>query len=394
MVLEKKKVVNKGVILLGMGSPDVRNTVKGLFLELDTIDIVGVGDGVKVLNLVHDYGLKRKIFLILDWDLPKISGLEIAREIRGDRKLQNLPILLLISEITPKLVGLAAEVGVNGLVVKPFVIANLLDKFSGIIRERYNPPEHVKLIKRGEMMIVRGKYDKALELFSESQKMKKSARILVHIGEAFEMMEKYVKAHQSYDAAVNTNPHYLKAYVTASNLLMKLDDEDGALPYLEKAVVISPYNPERQTLLGSIYLKNGDDQNAEKAFAEAVRQDNTKSGEIGEYYLQAGDTKKAEKYFRGYLAGDSGIILPESQLHVYNRLGIVLRKQGEWKKAIEEYKKALIINGSDPGLHFNMGKAWVEGENLIEARASLKKAVEIEPGFTEAQEELKKIGKL
>ena len=392
--MKKKKAANKGVILLGMSSPDVRNTVKGLFLELDTIDIVGASDGVKVINVVRDYGLKRKIFLILDWDLPKISGLEIAREIRGDRKLQNLPIILLTSEISPKLIGLAGEVGVNGLVVKPFVIANLLAKFAGIVRDRDDPPEHVKLIKRGEMMIVRGKYGKALELFNESQKMKKSARILVHIGEAFEMMEKYVKAQNSYDAAVNTNPHYLKAYVTASNLLMKLDDEDGALPYLEKAVVISPYNPDRQTLLGSIYLKNGDDQNAEKAFAEAVRQDSTKGSEIGEHYLQAGDTKKAEKYFRGYLAGDSSTILPESQLHVYNRLGITLRKQGEWKKAIEEYKKALKINGSDAGLHFNMGKAWVEGKNLIEARAWLKKAIEIDPGFTEALEELKKIGKL
>lgn len=392
--MEKKKVVNKGVILLGMSSPDVRNTVKGLFLELDTIDIVGAGDGMKVLNILRDYGRKRKIFLILDWDLPKISGLEIAREIRGDRKLENLPILLLTSEISPKLVGLASEVGVNGLVVKPFVIASLLDKFAGIIRDRDNPPEHVKLIKRGEMMIVRGKYDKALELFSESQKMKKSARILVHIGEAFEMMEKYVKAQGSYDDAVTANPHYLKAYVTASNLLMKLDDEGAALPYLEKAVVISPYNPDRQTLLGSIYLKNGDDQNAEKAFAEAVRQDKTKSSEIGEHYLQAGDTKKAEKYFRGYLAADSSVILPENQLHVYNRLGITLRKQGEWNKAIEEYKKALKINGNDPGLLYNMGKAWVEGKNLIEARNWLKKAIEIEPSFPEALEELKKIGKI
>ena len=394
MVDDEKEVKKKGTIVLGIGTPDMRNTIKSVFLELDGVDIIGAGDGNKVMRVLREQGPKNNIFLIMDWDLPEISGIDIAREIRGDKNTENYPILLLTSEINPEFIGLAGEVGVNGLVVKPFVLASLLNKIVGIINNRNDPPEHVKLIKRGELMIVRGHYDKAMDFFKESQKLKSSARILVHMGEAFEMMEKFGKAHDSYDEAVETNPQYLKAYVTASNLLLKLNEEESALPYLEQAVVISPYNPDRQTLLGTIYLKQGNDESAEKAFKEAVRQDYGKQREIGEHYLKLGNSKMAERYFRSYLDSGSGQLLPEVQLHVYNRLGITLRKQGAWEKALLEYNKALEINELDPVIYYNMGKALIEGGKVHEARTWFKKALEIDSDFSEAADELKRIGML
>ncbi|MFQ5430984.1 MAG: tetratricopeptide repeat protein [Nitrospinota bacterium] len=392
MVDDKKDITNKGTIVLGIGTPDLRSTIKSVFLELDTVDIIGASNGNKVLRLLREYGPKNNIFVIMDWDLPQISGIDISREIRGDKNMENYPILLLTSDINPELIGLAGEVGVNGLVVKPFVLENLLNKIVGIINTRKDPPEHVKLIKRGEMMIVRGHYNKALDFFKESQQLNNSARILVHMGEALEMMEKYTKAHDSYDEAVDVNPQYLKAYVTASNLLLRLNEEESALPYLEQAVVISPYNPDRQTLLGTVYLKQGDDESAEKAFREAVRQDHGKHREIGEHYLSAGNTRMAEQYFRSYIDTGSGPLLPEIQIHVYNRLGITLRRQGAWEKAVCEYNKALEINERDPVIYFNMGKAFIEGGKIHEARTWFKKALEIEPDFPEAVDELKKIG--
>ena len=391
MVKDKKDAIRKGMIVLGIGSPDLRDMVKSVFLELGTVDVAGAGDGNKVMKLIREYGPRNDIILVLDWDLPEISGIDIAREIRGDMKVENYPILLLTSEISPELIGLAGEVGLNGLVVKPFSLADLLNKIVGIINNRNDPPEHVKLIKRGEIMIVRGRYRKALEIFHESQKLKPNARILVHMGEALEMMKNYTKAHNFYDKAVEVNPQYLKAYVTASNLLLNLNEEESALPYLEQAVVISPYNPDRQTLLGTVYLNRGDDENAEKAFKEAIRLDYAKHREIGEHYLKAGNAKLAEKYFRGYLETVSGRLLTEAELHVYNRLGITLRRQGAWQKAVDEYNKALGINSQDQVICFNMGKAFLEGGKIHEARVWFKKALEIDPNFQEAIDELEKI---
>jgi tetratricopeptide (TPR) repeat protein len=392
LVSKKRDIFRESPILLGISMPDLRNTVRTILQQLYPFDIVEARGGDKVLKILRSEERAKNFFVIMDWEMLGVPGIDVAREIRGDKRMENLPIILMTSQIDQHHAGLAAEVGVNGCILKPFEAGSLLDKLIGIVSARANPPEHVKLIKKGESLANRGQFNKAMELFRESQKIRNSARILVHIGEVFEKVKKFVKAHDSYDEAVEVNPQYLKAYTTVSGLLLKLKKESSALPYLEKAVMISPYNPDRQTLLGSVYLHTGDEPNAEKAFEEAVRQDSEKAREVGERYLKAGKTKKAEGYFRDYLEQGRDYLLPDSQIHVYNRLGIALRRQGEWENAVLEYRRALEIDRHDAALHFNMGKAFIEGGKLYEARGWFEKALEIDPHFPEAAEELKRIG--
>ncbi len=57
---------------------------------------------------------------------------------------------------------------------------------------------------------------------------------------------------------------------------------------------------------------------------------------IAEIYLKNDKVEEAEMFFRTSLA-------PKEDVHVYNRLGIALRRQKKWVKAIVEYKKALLV---------------------------------------------------
>ena len=339
------------------------------------------------MRIIQNETYEGEIFVIMDWDLKYISGIEVAREIRGDRRFENTPILILTSEISEAELGMVSEVGVNGCLLKPFPAKVLVERIIGIMHQRMNPPEHVNLIKQGQDLLDKGMLDEALSLFNKSKDMKNRARIYVHIGEVHEVKEEYDEARNNYDRALTINPQYLKAYVVAAGMMIKLNDDDSALPYLEKAAEISPHNSNRQALLGNIYLSKGEEEKAHKAFKEAIRLDPSKGTEIGETYLKLGKTRMAEECFRSLLKSD------KDNVHVYNRLGIALRRQGKWQESIEEYKKAINITEDDEALYFNMGKAYEDGGKMYNARDCFEKALKLNPKFTEAKEALKKLGK-
>ncbi|MEE8483905.1 MAG: tetratricopeptide repeat protein, partial [Nitrospinota bacterium] len=270
-------------------------------------------------------------------------------------------------------------------IIKPFVAKTLGAKILSVLQSRTNPPEHVKLIKAGEALIKQGQFDLALDVFKESGKLRDSARVQVNIGGAYEKMGKNDKASGSYQSAAEKNPMFLRAHVASANLHIKTGNEDAALKSLENAIKISPRNTDRQISAGKIYLGNGDDKKAQAAFEEAVKLEPAKGEEVAEELLKEGRAELAEVFFRNSLAADKG------NVHIYNRLGIALRKQGKWFDAVEEYKKALKIDPKDEVICFNMGKAYIEGGKNDEAIDSFKKALKINPNFKEAKDELEKL---
>ena len=81
----------------------------------------------------------------------------------------------------------------------------------------------------------------------------------------------------------------------------------------------------------------------------------------------------------------------KENVHVYNRLGIALRRQKKWKKAIEEYMKALKVERKNETIFYNIGTAYLEGNKKKDAVEYFKKALAIDPNFEEAKKILQKI---
>ena len=89
----------------------------------------------------------------------------------------------------------------------------------------------------------------------------------------------------------------------------------------------------------------------------------------------------AEKFLRSSLEL-KGKRLSRSDLPLFNQLGISLRRQGRWQDAITEYKRALKIAPDDAALYYNVGMAFAEGNDFIQAKANLVKAMDVEPTMT------------
>ncbi|HEV2305955.1 MAG TPA: response regulator transcription factor [Candidatus Acidoferrales bacterium] len=119
-------------------------------LESEGYQTSACGDGVAGLAQIRK---SPPDLLILDLMLPKLSGLEICKEIRRDERLNRLPILMLTarSDEADRIVGL--ELGADDYVTKPFSPRELMARVKALLRRVQPPGKEVKTLEIGALSV-------------------------------------------------------------------------------------------------------------------------------------------------------------------------------------------------------------------------------------------------
>ena len=107
----------------------MRRIIKNLLRDLGFNNTVEADDGNTALPILQAGGID---FLITDWNMPGMPGIDLLRAVRADDKLANLPVLLVTAEAKREQIVEAAQAGVNGYVVKPFTAETLKEKIEKI----------------------------------------------------------------------------------------------------------------------------------------------------------------------------------------------------------------------------------------------------------------------
>ena len=71
-------------------------------------------------------------FLVTDWNMPGMQGIDLLKAVRADDRLKTLPVLMVTAESKREQIIEAAQAGVNGYIVKPFTAATLDEKLQKI----------------------------------------------------------------------------------------------------------------------------------------------------------------------------------------------------------------------------------------------------------------------
>ena len=111
----------------------MRRIIKNLLHDLGYANVTEADDGATALPLLKSGAYD---FLITDWNMPGMAGLELLRAVRGDEKLARIPVLMLTAEAKREQIVEAAQAGVNGYVIKPFTAATLKEKIDKILESR------------------------------------------------------------------------------------------------------------------------------------------------------------------------------------------------------------------------------------------------------------------
>jgi len=107
----------------------MRRIIKNLLRDLGFTNTVEADDGTTALPILNAGGID---FLVTDWNMPGMQGIDLLKHVRADEKLSTMPVLMVTAEQKREQIIEAAQAGVNGYIVKPFTAATLKEKINKI----------------------------------------------------------------------------------------------------------------------------------------------------------------------------------------------------------------------------------------------------------------------
>ncbi len=107
----------------------MRRIIKNLLRDLGFTNTQEADDGQTALPMLKNGDFD---FLVTDWNMPGMTGIELLRQVRADERLSSLPVLMVTAEAKREQIIEAAQSGVNGYVVKPFTAQALKEKIEKI----------------------------------------------------------------------------------------------------------------------------------------------------------------------------------------------------------------------------------------------------------------------
>ncbi len=107
----------------------MRRIVKNLLADLGFTNTAEAEDGNSALTALRTSAVD---FVVTDWNMPGMTGIELLHSIRADDKLKHLPVLMVTAEAKREQIIEAAQAGVNGYIIKPFTAQTLEEKLGKI----------------------------------------------------------------------------------------------------------------------------------------------------------------------------------------------------------------------------------------------------------------------
>ncbi len=110
----------------------MRRIVRNLLKELGFTNVDEAEDGVIALQKLKGGDFD---FVVTDWNMPNMTGIELLRAIRADAALKTLPVLMITAEAKKENIIEAAQAGASGYIVKPFTAGTMSEKLNKIFEK-------------------------------------------------------------------------------------------------------------------------------------------------------------------------------------------------------------------------------------------------------------------
>ena len=378
--------LQNGVFLVVSNDVLFNKNLRGTLLRHLTIKDECVHNASSTDSLPRDIkNLKakgHKILIFIERELNGRNTTELIRYLKIDHR-NELFVVVLTTEVERDKLVLLHELGADSVITKPISPDTLIEKIAFTVKPRGQIGEYMD---RGRQLLDAGDPLEAAKLAKQVLDLKaNSPSGLLLLGDALRSMGKTDEALRAYTQAEKGAKLFLDPLKKIASLHHDQGNTAEEIRFLERLDKLSPLNVDRKVDIGAGYIQLGNPEQAKACFDQAVRIATKEAldavsrvtQDIALRCMEAAP-ELSEQYLRQALGARKNM-LDRSDIETFNRLGLMLRRQGKWQEAIIEYRKALRISPEDAGLLYNIAMAFTEGRQYIEAYQYLDRALTINP---------------
>lgn len=110
----------------------MRRIIKNILREIGYNNVEEADDGTTALEKLRTAKFD---FVVTDWNMPNMPGIELLKAIRSDGALRDTPVLMVTAEAAKENIVSAVQAGVNNYIVKPFTAAALKERIDLILQK-------------------------------------------------------------------------------------------------------------------------------------------------------------------------------------------------------------------------------------------------------------------
>jgi chemosensory pili system protein ChpA (sensor histidine kinase/response regulator) len=134
--MPREKTDTRSVALVVDDSITVRRVTQRL-LERNGMRVLTARDGVDAMEMLQEH---TPDIILLDIEMPRMDGYEVAAHVRSDPRLHDTPIIMITSRVGDKHRARAIELGVDDYLGKPYQESQLIDAIAPLVARRHATP--------------------------------------------------------------------------------------------------------------------------------------------------------------------------------------------------------------------------------------------------------------
>ena len=333
-----------------------------------------VENGRQGLEILHT---EKCDLAILDWSMPIMNGFELLENIRKDKVLRDLPVIMVTAEAERDIVSQVAETEIDGYLLKPLTLASLDDKIKAVV-EKVNHPDLVTQHRlKARELEEKGEYESAIEQLRIALGHKPSAsRLLRQFGLLHFKIQKPIIAEKCLVKAASVNKQDTITLVHLADYYMDTNDLEKAGKYYLEILSLSTQYHEPALDLAERLMIGGFRQMFQEIFSKIISRSG-KQNATRETVIDICLVHNEIEYPQALL--EQAIKENPSNYEMIYKAGLICQTAGDWDKALTHFIKVDRQVRGHVEAKFQIAKIYYRNQKILKADDYLNQILRIDP---------------
>jgi len=315
-------------------------------------------------------------FVISEFDMPHMNGIEFLKLIRRHPSLLTTPFLMVSQDKKMEMIKYALDELADGYLLAPFSGEELL---CAVIRIQLKWSSLSSLqvkLRNARYQFLKRNYDKSIKTVNEILEVDpNNVEALLILSDCLHRKRQFELARKHIKHILNISPHHCKALHLLSKICRMDADCGDAFIHLTTALRFNPFNEDLKIDLGKFYLDTGADEKANEIFNEVLNSNPTDLSliKIGKSFLKKKRLDEATVFL------DKTVKPLPDTTYIFEMYADMLEESGNHAASLNQLKKCVEISPGKANFCIKYAKALLDSGQSATAQGVMQEYLQIDP---------------